>query len=120
MTHTSNPPTAQPAARPLHPTSIPATMRAATYDRYGPPEQVVRVREVAVPAVGPDEVLIAVRAASINALDWHFTTGLPLFARPALGLRRPHRTVPGADVAGEVVAVGQDVTRLKLGDEVFG
>jgi len=120
MTHTSNPPTAKPAARPLNPTSIPATMRAATYDRYGPPEQVIRVREVGVPEVGPDEVLIAVRAASVNALDWHFTTGLPLFARPALGLRRPHRTVPGADVAGAVVAVGQDVTRLKLGDEVFG
>jgi len=98
----------------------PTTMRAATYHRYGPPEQVVAVTEVAVPEPGPADVLVRVRAASINALDWHFVTGLPMFARPSLGLRRPRRTIPGADVAGTVVAVGQDVTRFHVGDEVFG
>ena len=100
--------------------AVPATMRAATYDRYGRPEEVLRVTEVPVPEIGPADVLVEVRSASVNALDWHFTTGLPMFARPALGLRRPHRTIPGADVAGVVVAVGGDVTRHRVGDEVFG
>jgi len=99
---------------------VPTTMRATTYDRYGKPEDVLRVTEVPVPATGPADVLVEVRSASVNALDWHFTTGLPMFARPALGLRRPHRTIPGADVAGVVVAVGADVTRHRVGDEVFG
>jgi NADPH:quinone reductase-like Zn-dependent oxidoreductase len=99
---------------------VPTTMRATTYDRYGNPEDVLRVAEVAVPEIGPADVLVAVRSASVNALDWHFTTGLPMFARPALGLRRPHRTIPGADVAGVVVAVGADVTRHRVGAAVFG
>jgi NADPH:quinone reductase-like Zn-dependent oxidoreductase len=99
---------------------VPTTMRATTYDRYGDPEDVLRVTEVAVPEIGPADALVAVRSASVNALDWHFTTGLPMFARPALGLRRPHRTIPGADVAGVVVVVGAEVTRHRVGDEVFG
>ena len=104
-----------------HPTDLPTTMRAATYDRYGRPEDVVRVQRVPVPQPGPDDVLLRVAAASVNALDWHFTTGLPMFARPAaLGLRRPKRTVPGADVAGTVVACGDSVKRFRVGDEVFG
>src|ERR1700752_238294 len=98
----------------------PATMRAATYHRYGRPEEVVSVSEIPVPHPGPADVLVRVAASSVNALDWHFVTGLPLFARPTLGLRRPRRSVPGADVAGTVVAVGADVTRLRVGDEVFG
>src|SRR4029079_11838796 len=98
----------------------PTTMRAATYHRYGPPEQVVAVTEVPVPEPGPADVLVRVRAASINALDWHFVTGLPMFARPSLGVRRPRRTIPGADVAGTGLAVGHDVTRFRVGDEVFG
>jgi NADPH:quinone reductase-like Zn-dependent oxidoreductase len=102
-------------------TDLPTTMRAATYDRYGRPEDVVRVTQVPVPQAGPDDVLLQVAAASVNALDWHFVTGLPMFARPAaLGLRRPKRHVPGADVAGTVVAVGERVTRFAVGDEVFG
>jgi NADPH:quinone reductase-like Zn-dependent oxidoreductase len=95
-------------------------MRAATYHRYGRPEEVITTAVVPVPAIGPADVLVQVRAASVNALDWHFTTGLPMFARPTLGLRRPHRTIPGADVAGVVVATGSEVTRFRVGDEVFG
>jgi NADPH:quinone reductase-like Zn-dependent oxidoreductase len=95
-------------------------MRAATYHRYGRPEQVITTAAVPVPAMGPADVLVQVRAASVNALDWHFTTGLPMFARPSLGLRRPHRTIPGADVAGVVVATGSEVTRFRVGDQVFG
>ena len=112
--------TARPTPSRSPPPRVPTTMRATTYDRYGNPEDVLRVTEVPVPEIGPADVLVEVRSASVNALDWHFTTGLPMFARPALGLRRPHRTIPGADVAGVVVAVGADVTRHRVGDEVFG
>ncbi|GAB3072954.1 NAD(P)-dependent alcohol dehydrogenase [Pedococcus soli] len=100
--------------------TTPTTMRAAVHERYGRPEDVVAVRTVPVPAVGPTDVLVRVAAASVNALDWHYVTGLPMFARPTLGLRRPKRQVPGADVAGVVEAVGADVTRLRPGDRVFG
>jgi NADPH:quinone reductase-like Zn-dependent oxidoreductase len=95
-------------------------MRAAVHERYGRPEDVVTVRTVPVPEVGPDDVLVKVGAASVNALDWHYVTGLPMFARPTLGLRRPKRQVPGADVAGVVEAVGAAVTRFQPGDRVFG
>jgi NADPH:quinone reductase-like Zn-dependent oxidoreductase len=100
--------------------SVPTTMRAAVYERYGPPEEVLAIRTIPVPAVGPDEVLVQVHAASVNALDWHYTTGEPLFARISLGLRRPNRTIPGVDVSGTVAAVGVNVTTLRPGDEVFG
>jgi NADPH:quinone reductase-like Zn-dependent oxidoreductase len=111
-------PSAEPgvAAQPTHaaprpPGPLPTTMRAAVHERYGSPEQVVTVKTVPVPEVGPDDVLVRVAAASVNALDWHYVTGLPMFARPTLGLRRPKRQVPGADVAGVVEAVGSAVTR---------
>ena len=99
---------------------VPTTMRAATQHRYGRPEEVIAVAELATPEIGPGDVLVQVRAASVNAADWHFTTGLPMFARAALGLRRPRRTVVGTDVAGVVVATGSAVTRFRVGDEVFG
>jgi NADPH:quinone reductase-like Zn-dependent oxidoreductase len=113
MTETGN-------TAPTPTTAVPAVMRAATYQRYGAPEDVVTVTDVPVPEPGPADVLVRVRAASVNALDWHFVTGLPMFARPSLGLRRPHRPIPGADIAGTVVAAGADVTRFKVGDAVFG
>lgn len=110
----------QPSIIPAQPPVVPVTMRAAVQDRYGPPEDVVQIREVPVPAVGNGEVLVKVAAASVNALDWHYTTGLPMFARATIGLRRPQRTTPGVDVAGTVVAVGRDGSRWRAGDEVFG
>lgn len=100
--------------------ALPTTMRSAFHERYGRPEEVVSVRTVPTPQPGPGEVLVRVRAASVNALDWHFVTGLPMFARPSLGLRRPARRVPGADASGEVVAVGDGVTMHHVGDLVFG
>ncbi len=96
------------------------TMRAARYHRYGRPEDVIAVEQVPIPEPGPGDVLVEVRAASVNALDWHFVTGLPMFARPSLGLRRPKRTIPGADVAGVVAAVGAEVTGFRVGDDVLG
>ncbi|KGN38129.1 NADPH:quinone reductase [Knoellia subterranea KCTC 19937] len=95
-------------------------MRAAWFEKYGAPEDVVSVRTIPTPTPGPGEVLVKVAASSVNALDWHYTTGLPMFSRPALGLRRPNRTIPGADAAGIVVAIGEGVTRHAVGDEVFG
>lgn len=122
MTEPAQPPTTlhSAGAPAMFPEALPATMRSAFHERYGPPEEVVTVRTVPTPRPGPGEVLVRVRAASVNALDWHFVTGLPMFARPSLGLRRPKRQVPGADASGEVVAVGDGVTRHRVGDKVFG
>jgi len=63
---------------------------------------------------------VRVRAASLNPYDWHFMRGLPYVARPMLGLRGPKKSIPGADVAGQVEAVGKHVTQCRPGDEVFG
>lgn len=95
-------------------------MKAAVYRRYGLPSEVVRIEEAEPPVPGDGEVLIAVRAASINPLDAHLMKGKPVIARLALGLRAPKRTRPGVDLAGEVAAVGAGVTRFEVGDLVFG
>jgi NADPH:quinone reductase-like Zn-dependent oxidoreductase len=94
-------------------------MRAMVYTEYGPPE-VLRLSEVEKPTPKHDEVLIKVHAAAANPLDWHFMRGTPLFLRLAFGLRSPKNTVLGADIAGRVEAVGNDVTQFQPGDEVFG
>ena len=94
-------------------------MKAITYERYGPPE-VLRLQDVERPVPKAGEVLIAVRAASLNPLDWHLLRGSPYLVRLMGGLRRPKRTGLGVDVAGRVEAVGSGVTELQLGDEVFG
>ena len=94
-------------------------MKAAIYDRYGPPD-VVHIRDVEEPAPKEHEALIKVRAASINPLDWHFMRGTPYFVRLMTGLRKPKITRLGVDVAGQVQAVGRNVTEFRPGDEVFG
>jgi NADPH:quinone reductase-like Zn-dependent oxidoreductase len=96
------------------------TMHAIVYRRYGSPD-VLELQEVDRPVVGDDDVLVRVRAASVNPYDWHFMRGEPFIARPQLGgLRKPKATRLGVDVAGEVVAVGNNVREFGLGDEVFG
>jgi NADPH:quinone reductase-like Zn-dependent oxidoreductase len=65
-------------------------------------------------------VLVRVRAASVNPLDWHFMRGTPYVVRAAAGLSRPKAKGLGADMAGQVGAVGKDVTEFRPGDEVFG
>ncbi len=73
------------------------------------------------PAIAADEVLIEVHAAGVDRGTWHLMTGLPYLVRLAgFGLVRPKNKVPGFDVAGRVVAVGADVARFEVGDEVFG
>jgi NADPH:quinone reductase-like Zn-dependent oxidoreductase len=94
-------------------------MRAAVYRRYGPPE-VVRIEDVDRPSPGDGEVLVAVRAASVNPLDGHYMRGRPRIVRLGFGMRRPKLTRPGADFAGVVEAVGGSVTRFRPGDAVFG
>src|SRR5665811_2139730 len=94
-------------------------MKAVVYHSYGSPD-VVKVEEVPTPTIGDDEVLVAVRAASVNPFDWHTMRGEPYLVRLQGGLRRPKRTTLGADMAGRVEAVGANVTQFKPGDEVFG
>jgi NADPH:quinone reductase-like Zn-dependent oxidoreductase len=94
-------------------------MKAAIYTSYGPPE-VVRIADVEKPVPRDNEVLIKVRAASVNPLDWRLMKGDPRFLRLFFGLRKPRSGRPGVDVAGEVEAVGSKVTQFKPGDEVFG
>jgi len=95
-------------------------MKAIVYRKYGSPD-VLKCEEIEKPTAGDDEVLIKVRAASVNPLDWHLMRGKPLFVRLVIGgLRKPKITRPGRDVAGQVEAVGRNVTQFKPGDEVFG
>lgn len=92
-------------------------MKAAVYRRYGPPEVVLRVEDVEKPVPKDNEVLIKVRAASVNPLDCALPRG---GGRIVTGLSKPSVTRLGVDVAGEVEAVGANVTQLKSGDAVFG
>jgi NADPH:quinone reductase-like Zn-dependent oxidoreductase len=94
-------------------------MKAIVQDRYGPPD-VLRLADVDIPEVEADSVLVRVKAASVNAYDWHMTRGQPFLVRLTEGLRRPKNALPGVDLAGVVEAVGGDVTEFKPGDEVFG
>jgi NADPH:quinone reductase-like Zn-dependent oxidoreductase len=94
-------------------------MKSAVYTRYGPPD-VVQIADVEKPVPKDDEVLIKVRAASVNPYDWHFMRGTPYPVRMSAGLRKPKDKRLGADVAGRVEAVGRNVTQFKPGDEVFG
>jgi NADPH:quinone reductase-like Zn-dependent oxidoreductase len=88
---------------------------------YGAPDEVLELRDVARPAIRDDEVLVRVRAASLHPDVWHTVYGVPYALRVmGAGLRRPTRPVPGTDVAGEVEAVGEAVTRFRVGDAVFG
>jgi NADPH:quinone reductase-like Zn-dependent oxidoreductase len=94
-------------------------MKAIVYHRYGSPD-VLQYEDIEKPTVGDDQVLIKVRAASVNPLDWHYMRGKPYVMRISGGLRMPKATRLGVDVAGQVEAVGKNVTQFKPGDEVFG
>jgi NADPH:quinone reductase-like Zn-dependent oxidoreductase len=94
-------------------------MKAIVHDRYGSPE-VLRLDEVAKPVAGDNEVLVRVRAAAVNARDWHAMRGDPYLARLSFGLRGPRTRIRGTDFAGQVEAVGRHVTRFRPGDQVFG
>lgn len=95
-------------------------MKAAVRDRYGSPLDVVEIRELDRPVPADDEVLVRVRASSVNAGDWYVTAGRPYFGRAMTGLRRPKTNRLGTDFAGTLEAVGKDVTQFSPGDDVFG
>ena len=80
-------------------------MKAIVRDRYGPPD-ILELREVDPPEPGEGEVLVQVRAASVNPYDWHFLRGEPYFMRAQAGLRKPKMAVLGADIPGVVDEVG--------------
>src|SRR5918911_2104684 len=97
-------------------------MTAIVQDAYGAaPEDVLRVGEIDPPMIGEDEVLVRVRAASVDRGTWHVMAGLPYPIRVAgFGLRRPKYRNPGRSLAGTVEAVGPGVTTFAPGDAVFG
>jgi NADPH:quinone reductase-like Zn-dependent oxidoreductase len=103
----------QYAAAPANP------MKAIVYCDYGVAN--LKFQDVEKPTPADDQLLVKVRAASVNPLDWHFVEGTPYLMRAlAAGLRKPKDTQLGVDFAGTVEAVGKNVTRFKPGDEVFG
>ncbi len=96
-------------------------MQAITQVRYGEAEDVLRLEEIARPAIGAEEVLLRVHAAGVDQGVWHLMTGLPYPVRLAgYGIRAPKTPVRGREVAGRVEATGPAVTTLHVGDEVFG
>lgn len=101
------------------PTPLPTRMRAWTYRRYGPPD-VLRLEELPVPTPGPKDILVRVRATTVNRTDCGFRSAEYVVTRLFSGLFRPKRPVLGCEFAGEVVAVGAQVQRFKVGDQVFG
>ncbi|WP_421742035.1 NAD(P)-dependent alcohol dehydrogenase [Cellulomonas sp.] len=96
-------------------------MKAIVQSRYGSPDTLT-LDDVDQPVPAADEVLVRVRAASLNARDWHLMRGDPYIARlsPEFGRRGPKEPIRGSDFAGTVEAVGRDVTGLQVGDEVYG
>lgn len=97
-------------------------MKAIVYRTYGSPD-VLELTEIAKPVPGDDEVLLRIRAAAVNPMDWHLMRGLPPLLRAIFRFKKPSGEQPGRpgrDVAGVIEAVGRSVTALKPGDEVFG
>ena len=94
-------------------------MKAIVYQGFGSSD-ILRCEEIDKPIPLDDEVLIKVRAASVNPLDWKLMKGGPFIFRLLLGMGKPKIRRPGVDVAGEVETVGRNVTQFKPGDDVFG
>lgn len=94
-------------------------MLAAIYLNYGSPD-VVKVKEVAKPVPGNNEVLVKVHASSVNRTDCGFRSGKPYIVRLFSGILKPRQTILGSEFAGEVEAIGKDVQSFHVGDKVFG
>ena len=93
-------------------------MKAIVYHKYGSPD-VLKLEEVQKPTPRADEVLIEIRNASVNASDWEFLTGSPLYTR-FWGPLKPKYKILGSDIAGRVEVVGGNIKQFQPGDEVFG
>ncbi|WP_327347557.1 NAD(P)-dependent alcohol dehydrogenase [Streptomyces europaeiscabiei] len=108
-------------SEPIATTGGTRTMAAVVQERYGAePEAVLRTARLARPSIGAAEVLVRVRASSVDRGTWHMMAGLPYAIRPVSGLRRPKLPNPGRNIAGVVEAVGPEVTGFAPGDEVYG
>ncbi len=94
-------------------------MKAMVYHQYGSPD-VLKLEEVTKPTPKDDEVLVKVQASSINRADLYMLKGSPFMIRLMNGLQTPKKKILGADIAGQVEAVGKNVKEIKVGDEVFG
>src|ERR687898_3595233 len=96
-------------------------MKAIVQEQYGSPYDVLNLKDIDMPVLKDDEVLVRVRAASVHPDVWHVVRGLPYVLRlMGAGLLRPKNSVPGTDVAGHVESVGKNVSHFQQGDEVFG
>jgi len=104
---------------PTAPSGAAPRMKAVVYRCYGPPD-VLRVEDVAKPTIADDQILVKVRAASINPLEWHYMRGTPYVMRFEVGFGRPTDPRIGVDFAGTVESVGSGVKHFHPGDEVFG
>lgn len=94
-------------------------MKAAVHTRYGGPE-VLTIKEIPMLNCNDNQILIQVKNASVNALDWRLLRAKPFFLRLMSGVFKPKHTIRGADISGEVVKVGKNITKFKIGDEVVG
>ena len=116
--------TTQTIDRTIDPAVAPAgaeTMRAIAQVAYGAaPEDVLRLARIDKPVAGDGEILVRVRAASVDRGTWHLMAGLPSAMRVATGFRRPKAQNPGRCLAGTVEAVGKEVTGFNVGEEVYG
>lgn len=114
LSYDSECPAPEPLARSTQP-----MMKAVLQRCYGTPD-VLTLAEIAKPTPASNEVLVRVRAAAVNPLDWHSVAGWPYIMRLANGLGTPEDPSMGVDFAGTVESVGNQVTRFKAGDHVFG
>ena len=96
-------------------------MKAIVYEKFGPPDLVLQLKEVEKPTPRDNEVLVEIHAVSINFGDWGYVRGEPFIVRLiGAGLLKPKYRILGSDIAGRVKAVGRDVKQFQPGDEVFG
>ena len=95
-------------------------MKAMGLKKYGKPKEVLTIQEIDIPTVKENEVLIQIRATTINDYDWALTRGIPYLYRIIFGLFKPKNKILGIELSGTVEKIGSKVQGLKVGDEVFG
>jgi NADPH:quinone reductase-like Zn-dependent oxidoreductase len=95
-------------------------MKALIFEKYGRPQEVLKIREEARPVPKEHEVLVKIHCTAINDYDWSMVRGKPLLYRLMFGLTKPKSSIMGMELSGTVAQIGSSVIDLKIGDEVFG